>query len=210
VVPASSVRPSTRRGPRQDRDAARRTRLLDTGLEVFGTVGYARSAIEAICASAGVGTRSFYELFESKEDLLVAVYDRVVSRLGAAMLEELGSPPSSVEEHVRTGVQAFVDHVTDDERAARVQLLEVVGVSERLERHRRDVIHAFAGVIRHESRRMHEVGLMTRPLSPMLATALSGATNELLIDWLVAERRPSRRRLVDELARLYVSVARGA
>lgn len=202
---SSGVRPSTRRGLPAERDAARVSRLLDVGLDVFGTEGYGKSAIEAICAQAGVGTRSFYQYFDSKEDLLVAVYERVIAGLGTRMLAALAEPTGDFQAWVRSAVRASVTHITSDQRAARVQLLEVVGVSARLEHRRREVMHDFARVIRDELARMHGEGYPVRPPSPMLAMAVVGGTNELLIDWLVAPTTTTPERLVDVISELYLA-----
>jgi AcrR family transcriptional regulator len=200
--------PSTRRGSVEDRLSARRGRLLDTGLAVFGTVGYPRSAIEAICAQAGVGTHGFYDCFESKEDLLWGVYERIIAELAAALQAALDSERDDLLRHVRAGVRATVEHTTGDERAARVRLLEVVGVSDRLERRRREVLHRFADIVRADSRALHGRGLVERPLTPMLAMAGVGGANELMIDWLLARRRASVRTLTEELTRLWLSLLR--
>jgi AcrR family transcriptional regulator len=205
--PAATL-PSTRRGSFEDRLSARRRRLLETGLEVFGTVGYARSAIESICARAGVGTHGFYDCFESKEDLLWGVYAQIIGDLAAALQAALDSEPDDLERHVRAGVRATVELTLRDERAARVRLLEVVGVSDRLERRRREVLHRFADMVRADSGALHARGLVERPLTPMLAMAGVGGANELFIDWLLARRRPSARTLTDELTRLWLALLR--
>lgn len=199
---------STRRGPREERDALRRRRLLDVGLEIFGTVGYGRSAIEDICARARVGTHSFYAEFASKEDLLMAVYDRIIDRLAARLSEAQVQDPVELESYVARVVSAVVDETAADERAARVRLLEVVGVSIRLEIHRRGVLHRFAELIQADSARLHAAGIAERPLSPMMSIAVVGAANELFVDWVLSRRRPARRRLIEELTHLYVAVMR--
>src|ERR1041384_3464475 len=60
-----------------DRRAERRERLLEAGLQLFGTEGYATSSIEKLCTHAGVSTRNFYEEFNAREDLLMALHTRV-------------------------------------------------------------------------------------------------------------------------------------
>lgn len=39
----------------------RRQRLLETGLELFGTEGYLPTTVEKLCSHAKVTTRHFYE-----------------------------------------------------------------------------------------------------------------------------------------------------
>src|SRR5512139_3717483 len=44
----------------QERKAARRERLLDAGLQLFGTPGGDRVTVSAVCAEAGLTERYFY------------------------------------------------------------------------------------------------------------------------------------------------------
>jgi AcrR family transcriptional regulator len=195
--------------PPEDRDVARRERLLEAGLEEFGTVGFAASAIESLCARAGVATRSFYEHFETKEDLLVAVHTRIVDALAAEVVAALGPAPRALEEQVRAGAGAFVRGTVRDLRAARVQLIEVVGVSERLERHRRGTLHSFAAIIERDAGRLHAAGEIARVPDKLVVMGLVGATTELMVDWMYAARRPAIARVIDAVAAIYVATLRG-
>src|SRR5688572_8537866 len=81
----------------EQRQQERRRLVLAAALELFGTQGYARTSIEQLCQTAGVGTNSFYDLFSSKEDVLIALYDELTTNLQDAV------------------AQAFVDHHRDDD-----------------------------------------------------------------------------------------------
>ena len=74
-----------------ERRAERRERLLEAGLQLFGTDGYAATSIEKLCAAAGVSTRSFYEEFDGREALLMALHDRVTQRALDAVIAALGT-----------------------------------------------------------------------------------------------------------------------
>ena len=88
-----------------------------------------------------------------------------------------------------------------------MRLLEVVGVSIRLEIHRRGVLHRFAEMIQTDSACLHAAGIAARPLSPMMSIAVVGAANELFVDW-VYRGGARQRRLIEELTHLYVAVMR--
>jgi AcrR family transcriptional regulator len=194
--------------PAEDRDVARRERLLEAGLEEFGTVGFTASAIESLCARAGVATRSFYEHFESKEDLLIAVQTRIVDALAAEVVAALGPQPRGLEDQVSAGVDAFVRGTVRDLRAARVQLIEVVGVSARVERHRRETLHSFAAIIERDTRRLHDAGEIRRVPDKLVVMGLVGATTELMVDWMYATRRPAIKRVIDALVSIYLATLR--
>lgn len=53
-----------------ERRAQTRERLLEAGLELFGTQGYADTSIRAVSTAASMNSRYFYESFSSREDLL--------------------------------------------------------------------------------------------------------------------------------------------
>lgn len=54
---------------------ARRRRLIDAALEVFGRKGYRRATIRDLAAAAGVSPGLFYHYFRDKADLLRAVLE---------------------------------------------------------------------------------------------------------------------------------------
>lgn len=53
------------------REEDRRKKLIEAGLEAFGTKGYAKTNIKTICKLAGLTERYFYESFRHKEDCCV-------------------------------------------------------------------------------------------------------------------------------------------
>jgi AcrR family transcriptional regulator len=68
-----------------DRRAQRRRRLIDAGLELFGTRGVAAVGIVDVCAEAGLTKRYFYENFASIDALADAVFEHVTGNLVAAV-----------------------------------------------------------------------------------------------------------------------------
>ncbi|MEA2481751.1 MAG: hypothetical protein QOJ07_3673 [Thermoleophilaceae bacterium] len=189
------------------RRAERLERLLDAGLQLFGTDGYARTSVEGLCARAGVSSRRFEEHFSGCEDVLEAVYDAIIVDVTARVVAATAAAPLTVEDQTRAGLEAFVTHLLADTRRARVVLIEVVGVSPRLERRRRDVIRAFAAQAEGSRRRLIEAGVLPdRPLG-RAAIMLVGAVNELLVDCMYRDERPGTATLVDETTRLWVAAA---
>lgn len=203
----SSPRPYGGRGPEQ-RKQDRRERLLDAGLDLFGTIGYAQTSIERLCARAGVTTRHFYEEFGSREALLKAVYDRVVARSRQSVLEALAAAPEPPRARL-VGLEAFLHAWLDDPRCGRVGSIEIVGVSPALERHRRAAIHAFADIIEHEYRRRARAGYLKDRDYRIAAIAMTGAVNELCIEALMHAGPLQIASLKDELARMFVGLFAG-
>jgi AcrR family transcriptional regulator len=189
-----------------ERRAERRERLLATAIDLFGTAGYAATPIETICAAAGVTARHFYEHFPSREALLRAVYDAIIADTQRAVIRALSSA-ANPEDRVAAGVRAFVRAYLDDPRRGRIACVEVIGVSEDMERHRRSVIHAFASIIQAQAELLAAEGKIERQWNyELVGVALAGGVNELVADWLFRRDRPRIPKFVEEIVVFFLAV----
>jgi AcrR family transcriptional regulator len=99
----------------------RRQRLIDAGLELFGTRGVAAVGIVDICAEAGLIKRYFYESFTSIDQLAAAVFDQVTDRLVQQVVPAIiaggGTDP-------RPALTAYMNGALADPRVARLLAVE--------------------------------------------------------------------------------------
>jgi AcrR family transcriptional regulator len=180
-----------------ERRAERRGRLLAAGLELFGTDGWGGTTIERLCTSAGVATRSFYEEFASREALLLAVFEDVLTGVITEVTPTVTQETDS-EAQVRAALTGYVNYLTEDPRRARVVHHEV-RVAGTLERQRHAMTVRFADLIGQTGR------LPRSSRSRLLGIALAGAVSEALVDWVQhPEPRPSTDELVEVLVSLYL------
>src|SRR6201993_1547859 len=73
AVPAPAI------SRQQQRTAATRTKLLAAAQFIFARDGFEASRLEEIAARAGFTRGAFYAHFDSKEDLLFALMERVIT-----------------------------------------------------------------------------------------------------------------------------------
>ncbi|WP_169922628.1 TetR/AcrR family transcriptional regulator [Streptomyces lushanensis] len=186
----------------QDRRAQRRERLLTTALGLFTTRGYAATSIERICAGAHVSIRAFYEEFESREAVLIALHNDVARAGMEAVLTVLSDPAAesaSTRDRITALTRAYVDAVTADPAAARTAFIEVVGAGKALDDHRLLWRGLWAGFLTGEAERAVGRGEAVRRDHTLAMVALIGAVNELMAHWARDSGSLSRRRLADEL-----------
>jgi AcrR family transcriptional regulator len=188
-----------------ERRAERREQLLDAGLELFGTQGFAAVTIEALCAQAGLNPRYFYEQFATREEVLGAVYDRHVQAVLATVGAAIADSPSDPAQRLSAGLTAFVTATLADERAARINYFEMVGVSAELEARRRGVLRAYAELIAAEATQLDGLGPLGRGDRRMTAVALTGATDGLITDWMSSSDRPQQQAIVDTLLAIFAA-----
>jgi AcrR family transcriptional regulator len=182
----------------RERRADRRARLLAAGLDLFGTEGWTATTIEKICTSAGVATRSFYEEFSSREALLLAVFEDVLSGVVSEVRPRV-VVGGWVEQQVRAGLSGYVEHLTADPRRARVVHHEI-RVAGSLEDRRQAAVVRFADLISQVAQ------LPDTPQTRTIGIALAGAVSEVLVDWVAQpEPRPETGPLVEVLVDLFLA-----
>jgi AcrR family transcriptional regulator len=103
------------------RRVERRQRLIDAGLELFGTRGVAAVAIVDICTEANLAKRYFYESFNSIDQLAAAVFEQVTNRLVEQVVPAIiaggGQDP-------RPALTAYLTGALADPRIARFLAVE--------------------------------------------------------------------------------------
>jgi AcrR family transcriptional regulator len=192
-----------------ERQRDRRERLLRAGFELFGGAGYSAATIPAICATAGVIPRYFYESFGSREELLTEVFSRVVEQTHARVVNAIAGAPEDPLERTGAALSAFLHAYLDDPRAGRIACLEVGGVSPALERLRWTEMRRFAAIVEANCNELARRGLLPKRDFRMSSIALAGATNQLVIDFLSLDDPPSISALEREVLLLYLSLFEG-
>jgi AcrR family transcriptional regulator len=108
--------------PRRFDPDRERTLLLTAAMSVMRRNGFASASVADILDEAGLSTRAFYRHFESKDDLVGALYQGDAERTAARLAEKVGAASSS-----RAGLEAWVEEVLslayDARRAQRVSVM---------------------------------------------------------------------------------------
>jgi len=185
--------------------------VLEAGLEVFGTQGYAASSVRSISAAAGLNSRYFYESFGSKEELLIAVYERIMMEVGQAVVR-VTATESTIEAQARAGLKIGWTMMTADRRKARIVAIEVVGVSAKLERLRRERRHAFAELLVQNALSVarDDVSVRLRLDPVLISRALMGGVVEILVDWINGDIEVSADEVAEQFARLFTAAGYAA
>jgi AcrR family transcriptional regulator len=187
----------------EERRGERREKLLDAAVELFGTVGFSATTIEMLCHAAQLHPRYFYEQFETREALLMAVYDDHVETVLATVLAALDRAPPDPRLRLEAGLRTFVDAVLQDERLARINYFEMVGVSTELEARRRAVLRAYADLITDQLATFDPSERLNVTHPRLGAVALVGAVDGLITDALAAEPRADREQVITTLLELF-------
>ncbi|WP_194832125.1 TetR/AcrR family transcriptional regulator [Nocardia sp. XZ_19_369] len=169
----------------EQRSAQRRNQLLDAATELFAEHSYSGTSIEQICQRAYVGTKGFYDHFDSKEACYIALLEQLTAQIqqrviaGAAAAADLAWPERAVPV-----IEAFVHAIADDPRLAKVTFGEAGGISPAVERMRRSNRRWSAAFLDRvwSGEPASDAGVQRARLALALATI--GGMFELVADWL--------------------------
>ncbi|PRX49890.1 TetR family transcriptional regulator [Prauserella shujinwangii] len=180
----------------EDRKAERRAKLLEAGLDLLGTVGYERTTMTAVCAHAKLTERYFYESFRSRDELLLAVVDRVAEEIGERALAALRDTEGDAGAKARAALTAFVDMLTEDPRKGRAAMVES-SASASLRGRRHELLRTFARLVVTQAAALYGAAALPSPRDEINALLFVGGLAELLIAWLGGEIEATPADIVD-------------
>ena len=188
--------------PKQPRAHASRDRLLEATVEEL-IEGRGELAVQSVAARAGVSTGLVYRYFGSRAGLIAAVVDAFYDRVDELMHRQFPelSWPDAERLRTRLGINLFYDTPAAPVILGRMGWEpEIAAVEAR--RVRRYVELASLNI-----RRGQELGVVSGWLDPDVAGAMTlGGIRAALVQATVADPRPDRDALADQLWRFVVAM----
>jgi AcrR family transcriptional regulator len=144
-------------------------------IEVVSERGYPETRVVDVIGVAGVSRKTFYELFDSKEDCFLAAYDVLLDNLlgdaGNAFESKSGAPWA---ERISAALETLLDHLSAHPEEARFAIVEVLAAGPKALARRDAALRQFTGFL--ESGRSET----SVELPGITALSIAGGINELL------------------------------
>ncbi|MGW5466104.1 TetR/AcrR family transcriptional regulator [Streptomyces sp. NPDC003996] len=190
----------------EERASLRRRRLMDSGLELFSSQGYAHTSIRAVLRHAGLKDRYFAESFTSLDDLMAAlmrdIYEEQITRCADAIATD-----QPLRDRARSMIDLIAGLPVEDPRKGRVKLTESLGAGPLTARERRLGLQRMSDLVGSLLRE----GLHDPRIDPTtLSVAVVGAVSEMLLSWFNGELCISREELVDQGLLLFEAITEHA
>lgn len=180
----------------EERRADRRARLIAAAIAVYGERGYHQATVKAVCESAGLTERYFYESFANSEALLIASFNAVTYAVLGEIMRAAKEAGRGRIARSRAMLHAYFAALQREPRSARVFLLEIRGVS-------RAVDQAFDGALRaigHEVPRI--VAAPGASDDELLQAGVVGGVIHIALRWIDDGYVPAIDSVVDTALRL--------
>ncbi len=186
------------------RAAERRDALIGAATQVFGTVGFRKATVRAVCQAAKLNDRYFYAAFESLEALLRAAYQQHAEHLRAQISQAIAGVEGGLQARVDAGLHAFFNFLRAP-CAARVLLLEVMGVSPETDAtYQRNLLEFGKQImtLAQPSGTEHTEADAARADARILGLALVGAMTNVGAAWLLTGYRDPEETMVRNCRRV--------
>jgi AcrR family transcriptional regulator len=157
-----------------------RERILAATRQLLSERGLDGTTVKAVCDTADVRAGSFYNLFDSKEQVVMAVMREAIQAVDP-------DPEGTGSDHVVDLIEAYISFVADDPTLARVYLVVAINgsltdssIAKRIARHHEERVARFTAAMSRDRPELRAEEVTAR-VEALLA-ALNGYTLQSLLD----------------------------
>lgn len=189
--------PSVARGDKRDA-------ILRAAIRVFAERGFFGAQVADVARVAGVAAGTVYLYFRSKDDLLVSIFERVMTDAleeGRVALAGVTDPI----ERLRTLARLHLERVGRDRSLTVVFQVELRQSTKFMERFSATKLREYLGRIRDAVAAGQAAGVIRADINPTLAAKmLFGALDEMATNWMLS-RRASLDGVADQIVDMFVN-----
>jgi AcrR family transcriptional regulator len=172
-----------------------RARILGAMTELVRERGVGNVTVAHVVARSGVSRRTFYELFEDREDCFLAAFDHAVQRAAARVVQAYEDGGGSWRERMRAGLDALLGFIDEQPAAGALCVVDALAGGPRALERRAGVLGVLVDVV-HEGRA--EVRTARKP-GRLVAEGVVGAVLSVLHGRLLTRDPESLVKLLNPL-----------
>jgi TetR/AcrR family fatty acid metabolism transcriptional regulator len=178
-----------RRRVARPKAADKSQRILDAATRVFARKGYFAARVSDIAKKAGVADGTIYLYFRNKEDILVRLFDEVMSQHVSQAREAVRALPSAPE-RLRTIAERHLAVLGENRDLAGVFQVELRQSTHFMERFTGSWLRDYFDLLHEVIDEGQRDGTLRADVDRRLAAkVLFGALDEMVTSWLLSDRR---------------------
>jgi TetR/AcrR family fatty acid metabolism transcriptional regulator len=176
----------------RDKNPEKRIRILDAALKIFASRGFYNAKVSEVAKEAGVADGTIYLYFESKDALLIALFEDRMQRIIARANDELARSEGTVLDKIRQAIALHLSLVLDDPDLAEFITVELRQSGKFVKEYDNPKFTEYLRIFRDLILAGQEQGLIRRTVDARLVVrAIFGALDELLLTLSLTHRNRS-------------------
>ena len=185
-MPATAA---ARRTPRSQHTGGKRDLILKAATKLFARRGFFNAQVADVAREAGVAAGTVYLYFQSKDDLLISIFERTMHEGLEAGRQALAGVSDPVE-RLRRLALVHLERLGQDRDLAVVFQVELRQWTKFMERFSSSLLQDYLHAIRDAVADAQTAGRFRREVSPTFAAkVLYGALDEMATNWILSRRR---------------------
>lgn len=169
-----------------ERTGDKRERILSAAERIFARHGFFAAKVSDVAKEAGVADGTIYLYFKSKDDLLIALFERRMVELTCALQDAIaGKTP---REQLRAFIRMYLQKVHDEPAAAEVLTIELRQSSKFMKEYENptfaDFLRMLGGIIAAGQAAGHVTSSIPAHVA---ARMIFGVLDELTLAWVLAK-----------------------
>ena len=190
-----------------ERQQARREKLIEAGIQAYGTHGFFSVTVKDICTEAKLTERYFYESFKKSEHLFQTIFLKLIDELQQNVMQAMMQASSDPKKMIEAGLTALLTTLRDNPRMARIIYIDAMLVQEL---HNQATIHETMG--RFDRMIQAFVMLMMPNLSrseqeiSLVSTGLNGYVTQIAIRWVMSGFKQSLEEILSSCSLVFFAL----
>jgi AcrR family transcriptional regulator len=148
-----------------------RSRILGAAVAVVSAYGYPKMTVSRVTGRAGVSRRTFYDLFEDREDCFLAVFEDAVARASGVVVSAYADGGRSWREQVRAGLGALLGFFDEQPAVCSLLVVDALRAGPSVQKRRAEILKGLATALQQGGSRSGS----GRELPPLTGEGVVGA-----------------------------------
>lgn len=190
-----------------ERKQARREKLIEAGIEAYGSHGFFSVTVKDICQEAKLTERYFYESFKKSEQLFQTIFLKLIDELQQNVMQAIMQASTDPKKMIEAGLTALLMTLKNNPRMARIIYIDAMLVQElhnqatihetmsRFDR----MIYAFVMLM------MPNIDRSEREIS-MIATGLNGYVTQIAIRWVMSDYKQPMEEVLSSCSAVFLAL----
>ena len=196
---------TVRRAPRSQHTGDKRDLILKAATKLFARRGFFNAQVADVAREAGIAAGTVYLYFQSKDDLLISIFERTMHEALEASRLALAGVSDPVE-RLRRLARLHLKRLGEDRDLAVVFQVELRQSTKFMERFSSTLLQDYLHAIRDAVADAQTAGLFRSEVSPTFAAKmLYGALDEMATNWILSQRRYALATQADDVVDLFVN-----
>ncbi len=190
-----------------ERKQARREKLIEAGIETYGTQGFFSVTVKDVCTEAKLTERYFYESFKKSEHLFQCIFLQLIESLEHTVMQAILHSSPDPRLMVKSGLSALFELLKNDPRMARIIYVDAMLVQE-LHQHAtiRETMGRFDRMIHAFVMAMLPQSQVSEDEISLIATGLNGYVTQIAIRWVMGGFVQSQAQIVTACEVVFLSL----